>query len=304
MTNKYRETMDKIVVSQELKAKIIRNAAENHLPATEEPPQRVTLFPRNIRRGVGYAACLLLCGVAISAGVGLFNESASILPDPASPNAPAISADTNIKVADDSAATGQDLPAAQAKASKPGRHSKVIKTDGKAQTPSANITDTNDIQVASVMTLSGEYSVGDDNNVGGDKTTSVRMVGNSANSQAAIREQLGHNFKTPGYIPQGYSLASADLFSGNLVQLAYESPDDCIVYRTKQTADDISNDSTWYGNITTEQVGGAPTTLKGNADVFHLATWLDADSSYSLSSDSGLPRDTFVSIIESVDYQE
>lgn len=299
MTNKYREAMDKIVVSDRLKEKIIRQAAANQLPASEEPPQRVMLFPRNIRRGVGYAACLLLCGVAVSAGIGLhFNTDA---PQTAlRPSAPVLSANTddgNIKADENTIYMASALP-------EDNQSSVAATSGGNITTPQPKPTAEQTPLETSLQPLQAHlpYNINDQN--GDGDTVQQTRVGNATADMKAIRKHLGYNFKTPQYIPDGYRLASADLLFGSLVEISYQSPQDTILYRTEKTTQDISGDYTEYAVTATEEIGGCTATLKGNDDLFHNATWNDADTAYSLSSDSGLIKDTFVSIIESVDYTE
>ncbi len=63
MSKKYKDAMDKIVLSDELKTKIIENTTKNHLSVKEKKKRTRTFY---VRYGVGYAACLLLCVLAVS----------------------------------------------------------------------------------------------------------------------------------------------------------------------------------------------------------------------------------------------
>lgn len=292
--------MDKIVVSDRLKEKIIRQEAANHLPASEEPsrPAYFSHFPeRNLRRGAGYAACLLLCGVAITAGVGLHLNT----PAPQSeiaPSAPVLSANTednNIPTDKNTMYVASALLADKQAAAQP------TGSNGIAPRQSTSITEQTP-QKAAIQPLQVHlpYTIAD-NNV---NTVQQTRMGDATTDMKAIRKQLGYDFKTPRYIPEGYRLTSADLLFGSLVEISYQSSQDTILYRTEKTAQDIGGDYTEYAVTTTEQINDCTATLKGNDDTFHSATWNDADTAYSLSSDSGLIKDTIVSIIESVDYTE
>lgn len=296
MTNKYREAMDKIVVSDRLKEKIIRQAAANHLPDSEEPsqPALFSRFPqRKMHRGTGYAACLLLCGIAVTAGVGLhFNAPAPQSDLPISN--PTLSADiSDLQPAADTFHVASSLPTDKQTAAKVTNNNDVIPNQ------SAPITEQTP-QEAAIQPLAGHqpYTVAANS---GDNSQNPRN--GKSMDMTSIREQLGYDFKAPKYIPKSYSLTSTDLLFGSLVEITYQSPQDTILYRTEKTTDDISGDYTEYAVTAKEQINGCTATLKGNGSTFHSVTWNDADTAYSLSSDSGLIKDTFVSIIESVDYE-
>ena len=70
MSEKYREAMDKIVVSNELKVKIINNAVLHN--TAEKPKSKRSGFVY-LRYGMGYAACLALCLYAVSTSENYIN---------------------------------------------------------------------------------------------------------------------------------------------------------------------------------------------------------------------------------------
>lgn len=70
MSEKYKEAMDKIVVSDELKAKIINNAVLYN--AADKPKSKRSGFVY-LRYGMGYAACLALCLYAVSTSDNYIN---------------------------------------------------------------------------------------------------------------------------------------------------------------------------------------------------------------------------------------
>ncbi len=64
LSKKYKEAMDKIVLSDELKTKIIENAAKNQLPAKAKSKRAKAFY---LRYGISYAACFLFCFLIVSA---------------------------------------------------------------------------------------------------------------------------------------------------------------------------------------------------------------------------------------------
>lgn len=301
MINKYREAMDKIIVSDELKEKLLRKAAESNFSASEPPPRPQKNFLCNFRRGLGYAACLLLCAALVSAGVGLHNTvNNDTETQPLAPSAaPVLTAD---KDSGQESTTPTDTPPAVS-AAKPSVPQKTQRgtADSKEQ-----IEDSEQLQEASVTPFTIDAQLPPN-----DQTREVRQQGgaDSNTSLEDIQTRLGHDFKIPRRLPAGYKPDTAALLRGGTVEISYQSPQGSIVYRTANTQgaeSDISSDYTLYPDETTAAINGAAVTLKGSGDsgLWHLAIWSDAESSYSLRSDSGLAKDAIVSIIESVDYEK
>lgn len=310
MSKKYKEAMDKIVLSDELKAKIIENTVKNRLPVKTTPKHTKAFY---FRYGVGYAACMLLCFLAVSvskdfAGTNILTNvpsSVSPVPEPTdaiSPEQPTngvLPKNNSIEYQKPAKNAEQNAMNHQIAAETQRPQSKIphIATPPETQTPG------NNAPVSSENNSSNEEnplqsSLGNENN----QVVSPINPSTDAESFSDVREQLGYDFKVPQYLPEGYKLDTVSLMFGSLVQISYLCETDEIVYRTEKTDADISGDYNVYDTVETETINGVDTTLKGSDGVFYGAVWNDGEMSYSIGSTNGFEKDTLVQIAENVDF--
>ncbi len=312
MSKKYKEAMDKIVLSDELKTKIIENASKNRLPVKATPKYPKTFY---FRHGVGYAACLLLCFLVVSVSRNFVetdtmspvtNAPSYVVPvpepteavSPAQPAGDALPENNSVenqKPAENAAQNGMDHPAAETQ--RPQAEEPNIATPPQTQAPEDHAPVLSENHPANEENPVGSSPGGEDNQVASPINPSI-----DGENFSDIREQLGYAFKVPGYLPEGYELDTVSLLFGSLVQISYLSENDEIVYRTEKTDADISGDYTVYDALETVTINNVDTTLKSSDEVFYGAVWNDGDMSYSISSTDGLAQDTMIKIVESTDY--
>ena len=306
LSKKYKEAMDKIILSDELKTKIIENAAKNHFPVKEKT-KHTKLF--HFRYAISYAACLLICFLVVSVSKN-FSRTDIMPPVTNTPStfAPVSKQQDSAVSEPPSTEISQGYEPVEQQGGKSGNNA-VYK-------PAEETTEAKDDESASLITpeqsenyippLSENHTVKEDDPP--EMSSGNDFVGIPVNpiteweNFSDVCEQLGYDFKIPKYIPEGYKLDTVSLLFESLVQISYLSENDEILYRTERTMEDISGDYTVYDTVETEIINGIDTTLKGGGEEFYGAVWNDGETSYSIKSTNGLERDTLVKMAESVDY--
>ncbi len=81
-------------------------------------------------------------------------------------------------------------------------------------------------------------------------------------------------------------------------QIIYEGTDNSLTYRKTRGTDDISGDYNQYDQVSDITIEGVNMTVKGNKDLYSLATWHTKDYSYSISLNEGITLETLLSIIQ------
>lgn len=105
----------------------------------------------------------------------------------------------------------------------------------------------------------------------------------------------------PDAMPEGYVFAGVSTINDELFQISYKNGDNEILYRTAEGAEDISGDYNVYEVCETEIVNSDEVKLKGDGKTVYTAVWSEGESAYSLNSQNGLSKDTFIEIIKSTD---
>lgn len=303
MSKKYKEAMDKIVLSDELKTKIIENSSKNHLPVKEKTKRTKTFY---FRYGVRYAACLLLCFLAVSVSKNFVQTdimpSATNVPSYASPapqptNAVSSQLPENDVLPDN---IENQEPAENAQQDNINHH--LTAETQSPQTEEPNIANPVEPQSPENNTTNEENPHESSSGNGDNGIESPINPSTDVENFSDLREQFGYDFKVPQYLPEGYELDKVSIMFGSLVQISYLSENDEIVYRTEKTNADISGDYNVYDTVETETINSIDTTLKSSDEVFYGAVWIDGDMSYSIHSTNGLEKDIMVKIVENIDY--
>lgn len=309
MSKKYKEAMDKIVLSDELKSKIIENAAKNHLPVNTKPRLTKSFY---FRYGVSYVACLILCFLAVSVSqIFMKTDMIPFTTDTPGTQSPVPAPQETTVPQQPTAGTPEEHESAE---SQPFIEA-APKNDTVHQTIEETTRPQNDEPADVIPPLQSENDTPPllENHSPQEDNPPEMSSGNEADDLplnpatewgdfSDIRKRLGYDFKIPTYIPEGYKFDTASLLFRTLVQISYVSENDEIVYRTERTMEDISGDYNVYDTMETETINGADTTLKGSDEIFYGAVWNDGEMSYSISSTSGLEKNTLVQIAENVDY--
>ncbi len=274
MSEKYREAMDKIVVSDELKAKIINNAVLHN--TADKPKSKRSGFVY-LRYGMGYAACLALCLYAVSTSENYINtrdfQTVSATSAPKATAEPAVTeAPKNVEKAVDTpkqAETREKTVQKSVKNNKSGNSSKAVPTvnnggraiytrsdaavepvTGQTEVVKASLPNENTEvalqseppeQAVFASSPNDEAAVNKVGEAGGGAAAdscSGYMVRSVAEPRISSIEDIenivGYPVKTPHYMPDGYELESMGVTAGNTVQMFYTAPDDEITYRTEK----------------------------------------------------------------------
>ena len=297
MSKKYREELEKITISHELREKILRTA-----------PVRAKRRQQNVYKYASLAACFALCAAAIGVSQNLYR--ADLPPEPEiTPPLTAVSpapAASPIPAASPAPAATAVPTQAPAKSRTPAR------TPAPTAAPSATApaaSDTPAIPAASPdavippATAAPEPTdappAGSAPDVSAPPELALPPFYDAADL-ADAQNAVGYVIRTPGYLPEGYRTDAITVLFGSLVQISYTCGDAEILYRTEQTDDaDISGDYNRYYEEVCE-IGGSDVTLRSEGGQIRGAIWSDGGSAYSVSSTDGLARGEIVKIIESV----
>ena len=115
-----------------------------------------------------------------------------------------------------------------------------------------------------------------------------------------LSEKTPFEFKTPGYLPEGYEFSSAALIFGETAEVDYKNADDEISFRCAESDSDVSGDCNEYDEVKTVKSKNAAVTAKEKEGKVFLATWQSGKMSFSLSSTAGLSEEETLKIIESI----
>lgn len=118
---------------------------------------------------------------------------------------------------------------------------------------------------------------------------------------AELEKALGYAVNVPSYLPDGYNSDSICLISGTLVQINYSNGADEITLRTERgKIGDISGVYQTFENFENVEIGDITVHLKGNGEKINLAEFQKNGCAYSLYSPSGLEKEEFIKIIDNI----
>ena len=314
--NRYKASMDKIVLSDEMKAKVM-NAALSH------KKNRKKIIYRRIRYG-SLAACMLLflCLAPVLKNVPFGGQSA--LPEefvptepPAqqTPNAPPAERDETVTAEKPTPPASQEKPAIKTPAGKPEKPKTGNgQSDGPAQTArpddSGNKLDTSQQSAPPADTEPGgdapsgvlpplESQLPSDGEPPEDTLPSVNggnpMQG--AEEFSELHALVGFDFFVPGYMPEGHQITNMSQLGKDFIQVDYESEDDRLTYRTGTGSGDISGDYNAYELTETEQFCENAVTVKSSEGLCKVAVWQNGPAVFSITSSHGILKEELKAII-------
>lgn len=316
MSKKYKDAMDKIKVSEELKSSIIENAGIKS-KSGHSGKKHI-----NINRIIGCAACFAALTVSVAAMKSDIFESR--IPDQYE-NAVYEQTTENTEVSTEvlkETTTEEELIYPKHKSEAAKKSTKKIYNDISCNTnsstnqPSDTETTTSDGQYDTKDTEEDETVLQNDDVLGNDIDNSNidndselefdspvedyfvlgGFMTEEYSSLDELSEFLNYAVKTPQYLPKGYDRDSIYLMFDTLVEINYVSDDDVICFRTEASNFDVSGDYTEY-NVT-EKINDN-FTIKGDGDKYYLAE-LNGENSYSVHSQKGLDKDELIKIVESI----
>lgn len=307
VSEKYKRAMDKIKASDELKRKIIEKAEIDKRPIFK----------------LSYATSIAACFVALAAGVAVLQNSKPniTMPDDDVEIASRAESTTEAETAklqivgDEKTEITTDVPV------KVIRENEMLTTvKEKARDAVAQSKEDNEINLNQDKSTEKKDEVlpkakiqSEINEQIDEKTTEMAAEAklfNEENVMAAmgveefeniseLEKALGKEIEHPNYIPEGYKLKNIQMMFGSLAEMIYISNDDCIYYRTEDTAEDISGDYNEYEKTEFIDIGNIKIELKSNGDKYYLASWHDKNS-FSLGSQKGISKEEMINIIKGI----
>lgn len=317
LSKKYNDAMDKIVMSDELKNKIISQAKNQ---------KKYTPKICYIRRAAGIAACLVITVTSIIVFKSNPNiqdtafDYSSQYTEPPTANHSIITdnnlyeentGDSNII---DSQQKFNNYYNNQNNSDIKSEYGSTIKPKT-SHTTSGNPTDINgqnqlnntpmnpaDENNPNIIPPDQNGNI-DDNQIdnGSSGEVSNGSPVQSANSVDELRKIASFDFSVPKYVPDGYRPYDYSLIFGSVVQIKYNSKNDCMTFRTGPGKAGSDGDYNIYDKEEQVEIGEKSVVLKSNDDIYQSAVWEDDSMSYSVRSENGIEKDELTKTIDSVD---
>lgn len=120
------------------------------------------------------------------------------------------------------------------------------------------------------------------------------------NSPEALCEAAGFPLLLPTALPEGMEARSYTLLADGTAEVIYSGGGNTLTYRMAKGEGDISGDYSEYPVVEETEIGGYPVTLQGDEGGFSLAVWMDGESTFALTSDEPVPKETLALVIQSL----
>lgn len=322
--SEYKKAVNKIVVSDELRNKIIHNS----------PYQITYKYKKNdihkyFQKATGIVACFVFCLLSYHTITNSYHFSVDMPVNTISPNSDISDNANKSDIKDNTASIAPDMNNLHnndnisdkqylykdkhtAIVTNPTVHSSVnnsVSKDSSLPASNTNKTeqshsfDIENVEQDTFVPVLGASSSAD-NNVSTENFESVgcgAYSGENMSDIAEIENKLGYKIKIPNYVPDGYKTDSLSAPFDDFAEIIYTNETDTLYYRTAKGSEDISGDYNDYENVETVTVNDNDVTIKGNDNLYHNAGWIDDDEVFSIYSDNGVEKDTMIDIVESVD---
>jgi predicted small secreted protein len=115
------------------------------------------------------------------------------------------------------------------------------------------------------------------------------------------KEAAGFEGKELINLPEGYSFASAQVISEELIQITYTADDREIMYRTGKGVADISGDYNEYAEHETFEIAGNQISTGSNDENIFVATWTENEMSYAITASEGLDQGALCGMLGKVE---
>jgi len=309
LSKQYKKAMDKIVLSDSLKEKIISDMVSADKKQKFKNSDTKIFY---LRTFAGAAACfaLLLGGFSVMKNYFPINP----LQKPSTPQTEIYKPSEN--------PTGKDENKPSDEKNTP---SDVPKPSGRTDltTPEENLPTQSDIKGNTEISAPADGPTGEnppflqlpggegEQNPNGeneqnpnDEYDPPTLGGNPYEEISDIQtleKKLGYAVNTPSYLPSGYKLDSISLIFGTRADITYSNSESEIVFRTeKSESDDISGVYETYERVENTDINGITAVLKGSGEKINIAVFKNGASAYSVYSPDGLVKDEIIKIIGSI----
>ena len=115
-----------------------------------------------------------------------------------------------------------------------------------------------------------------------------------------LSSALGFEVTVPTRLP--FEAAQITYFAcwKEFAEITYSNDNNTIVFRMAKGKDDVSGDFNQYEDVKEYQTDAGSMTLKGKNNAYTLATWIDDDFSFSISTIQPLSEEEMINMISSV----
>lgn len=305
MSKKYTEAMDKIVASDELKAKILRTAAQKRQKENSKP--RYSFY---IRTFASAAACLAILITSVSVHDDFIKPELPLAkPNPPAVTAPEISEKPNVNTSKNAPIQKSESPVLPNKPTVTNEPEISNNNDYDVNTEAPENHEKNEVippleskpnEIPIDLPTSSSPNAGSENNEN-DMSVSAPNFGSESLSYSEITEKVGYAFKLPQFMLSEYKMTDMKLMFDEFIQIEYLSSKDTVIFRTEKTDGDISGDYNVYENVQTVKISGTDVTLKGDGEKISVAVW-NNENAYSISSSYGTDKETIIKIIENIGF--
>ena len=322
MSNNYKKAVDEIVMSDELKNKILEKATA--VPEKKKAPFVISA------RYMAVAACIALCAVFAVFVSGRMSYNDIKIQEADEPKPPIEQpVKTEVPLLSDDTQKEEAVPEV--------KENSKIKSAQKKETPEIE-NDTVDVaKTEEITTYNAEIEVAEESIVaeeavsgGGasmarimpeeeepteesveaeveeaveetaDVPAAVYNPMNKVEGVGKIEEELGYSIKTPQFANGWYEIDSCYVIGGEVAEINYAGASGKITYRTKMGLYDISGDYNVYDTQEEIKVNGMTVTVKGAGGQLNRADWTDDKYSYSIGCENGIDLKEAIAIIESI----
>lgn len=285
--NSYKNAMDKIVLSDEEKEKIITKA----LLKTKARKRPVYRYAANIAAGV------IICLISIPATEFLLKPAPDYVPaitlTPSPTETPSVLstiAPTAAPAADtsDKSARQTEAPTPKATARPVSKPTPAATARPARQTapprPAEKISDTPAVKETAVQSVPTPAVTAELTNNAQESAASGASA-RSASPRAASNSEQSVS-ETDLHTPAALSETEAENASDSVTQIVYTNGTSEFVYRTQPGSEDCSGDFNDYENSDEIVCGDKNVTLKTDSNYGTLVVWSDDDASFSLHTDA------------------
>lgn len=281
----YKRAMEKIVVSDELKNKILQNASDFQSKSARSK----TLY---IKYGVGLVACFAVFVVSSIFFVNHIDDK----------NLPLDSALVETEKSNEVVTKEKN------------QTKEVLipdKKDDKKQLAEKSYSEENNVLITEKQEPENKENIISDedvntyvsNNANDKKETFVDksdFIDAEVDSLKIAQEKVEYDVKAPTFMPKGYEIDNITLTQDDSIKVTYQNDFDLVTYTIGDEDYDNNLCVNRYSVIRTEDVNGISVTLKGNGNIYNDIEWNDGKT-YSIYSENGFLIYTAKRIVESID---
>ncbi|MDO4620090.1 MAG: hypothetical protein Q4B09_05640 [Lachnospiraceae bacterium] len=155
---------------------------------------------------------------------------------------------------------------------------------------------------------SAEAVIGAEQNSAASTASSIEGIPNPFMEYASIeeaQEEAGFELTAPESI-DGYPQKTIQVYENEpkMLEISYRKDEEEICIRKRASekgdAEDISGIYTEYTKSETYEQNDIFVTMKGDLELYHVATWMDGDFNYSVYTDKGMTQEAMLKFVAEI----